>query len=217
MSDMSRKQIAIIGGGPAGLMAAEIIAQAGHGVTIYDRMPSLGRKMLMAGRGGLNLTHTEPLPAFIARYGAAAAWLGPHIHAFPPEALRAWCESLGQETFVGSSGRVFPTAMKAAPLLRSWLQRLNSLGVRYTPQHRWLGWEGHTLRLSDARGETVRVNPDATLLAMGGASWPRLGSDGAWVEILAEAGIEIAPLRPANVGFLISWSEHFSSRFAGCR
>ncbi len=211
-----RKQIAILGAGPSGLMAAELLAQAGHAVTVYDRMPSPGRKLLIAGRGGLNLTHSEPLDAFIARYGAAAEWLAPSIHAYPPEALRAWCEGLGQETFVGSSGRVFPKSMKAVQLLRAWLQRLEALGVEYRPRHRWMGWDADdALRFLDAAGNEVTVAADATLLALGGASWPRLGSDGAWTHIFAQEGMRVAPLRPSNGGFVVPWSEHFSSRFAG--
>lgn len=209
------RDIAVIGGGPAGLMAAERFATAGCRVTVYDQMPSLGRKLLMAGRGGLNLTHSEPLEQFIARYGAAAEWLKPHIRAFPPEALRAWCEGLGEETFVGSSGRVFPRSMKAAPLLRAWLRRLDGLGVRFAPRHRWRGWEGDALSFQNADGETVLARPDITVLALGGASWPRLGSDGGWVKILQDVGVEIAPLRPANCGFIAPWSAHFSTRFAG--
>lgn len=211
----SHPTIAIIGAGPGGLMAAETLAAAGHAVTVYDRMPSPGRKLLMAGRGGLNLTHSEPLEVFLTRYGVAAAWLEPAIRAFPPEALRAWCEGLGQETFVGSSGRVFPRSMKAAPLLRAWMRRLEQLGVRYAPRHMWQGWEDGALRFVNETQEVVRVKPRATLLALGGASWPRLGSDGAWTEILSGRGIALAPLRPANVGFIVPWSEHFSARFAG--
>ncbi len=209
------KNIAIIGGGPAGLIAAEILGAAGLSVTVYDKMPTPGRKLLMAGRGGLNLTHSEPLETFISRYGAAADWLGAPIRAFPPEALRAWCEGLGQETFVGSSGRVFPRSMKAAPLLRAWLKRLDDLGVRFAARHSWQGWEGEALRFTDAAGQAVLTTPDATLLALGGASWPRLGSDGGWVEILAKAGVPLAPLRPANCGFIVPWSDYFSARFAG--
>jgi uncharacterized flavoprotein (TIGR03862 family) len=211
----TRKHIAIIGAGPSGLMAAEILATAGHVVTLYDRMPSPGRKFLMAGRGGLNLTHSEPLESFLTRYAAAADWLAPSIRAFSPEALRAWCEGLGQETFIGSSGRVFPRNMKAAALLRAWLKRLEQLGVRYVGRHTWDGWAGTALRFTNAAGKTFLVEPDATLLALGGASWPRLGSDGLWTKILAINGIKIAPLRPSNVGFAVPWSEHFATRFAG--
>ena len=210
-----RKNIAIIGSGHSGLMAAEILAIAGMGVTVYDQMPSPGRKLLMAGRGGLNLTHSEPLDSFIGRYGAAADWLSPYIHVFTPQQLRAWCEGLGEEIFVGSSGRVFPRSMKAAPLLRAWLRRLDQLGVRFAMRHTWLGWEGEALRFMDADQSKVLLTPDATLLALGGASWPRLGSDGSWTSILQACGVAITPLRPANCGFVIPWSEHFSARFAG--
>ena len=206
-----KKQIAIIGGGPAGLMAAEVLASAGHAVTIYDHKPSLGRKFLMAGRGGLNLTHSEPLDKFMPRYGSAAAALKPAIDKFPPAALRQWCEDLGQETFVGSSGRVFPKAMKASPLLRAWSQRLEKLGVQVVYNKSWLGWENDALKFAD--GSTVKA--DAVLLALGGASWPRLGSDGSWVDILKKEHIDISPLRPANSGFTVNWSEVFRNKFAG--
>lgn len=207
--------IAIIGAGPSGLFAAELLAAAGHQVSIYDRMASAGRKFLMAGRGGLNLTHSEPLPSFINRYGTASDWLAPAINAFPPQALRNWCEDLGQETFIGSSGRVFPRSMKAAPLLRAWLLRLGGLGVRFAASHQWCGWENDALHFTDSQKNNIFVTPDATLLALGGASWPRLGSNGQWVHILSQYGIKIAPLRPANGGFIVPWSEHFSARFAG--
>lgn len=209
------KHIAIIGGGPAGLMAAEVLATSGHRVTIYDRMPSLGRKFLMAGRGGLNLTHSEPLDVFLTRYREAASWLEPHIRTFPPASLTAWCEGLGEETFVGSSGRIFPKSMKAAPLLRAWLRRLEKLGVTYHGQHTWRGWDVSALKFANTNRELVFVTPDATLLALGGASWPRLGSDGSWVDILSQAGAEVAPLRPSNCGFQVQWSDIFKSKFAG--
>jgi uncharacterized flavoprotein (TIGR03862 family) len=209
------KNIAIIGAGPSGLMAAEILANAGHRVTIYDRMASPARKFLLAGRGGLNLTHSEPLDAFLARYGAAEPWLSSAIRAFPPDALRAWCEGLGEPTFVGSSGRVFPRSMKAAGLLRAWLRRLEALGVQYAPRHHWHGWEGDALRFTGPTNEALWARPDATLLALGGASWPRLGSDGSWNNILAACGVEVAPLRPSNCGFIVPWSPYFSSHFAG--
>ena len=211
----SPSHIIIIGAGPCGLMAAEVLATAGHRVSLYDRMPTPARKLLIAGRGGLNLTHSEPLDAFIARYGSAAGWLGPYIHAFTPAMLRSWCEGLGQETFIGSSGRVFPRGMKAAALLRAWLARLEQLGVRYMPRHSWQGWKDGQLCFADAEGQTVLAAPDATLLALGGASWPRLGSDGAWTEILSKAGVNIVPLRPANCGFIVPWSAYFAERFAG--
>ena len=208
--------IAIIGGGPAGLMAAERLAMAGHAVTVYDRMPSLGRKFLLAGRGGLNLTHSEKLEQFTARYGAAAAHMAPMINCFPPAALIAWCEELEQKTFVGSSGRVFPAAMKTSPLLRAWLQRLDRQGVAFKLQRRWLGWDaaGH-LTFQNATGEAETAQPDAVLLALGGASWPGLGSDGGWVATLKQRGVAIAPLRPANVGFIVEWSPYFREHFAG--
>lgn len=206
--------IAIIGAGPSALMAAELLATAGHRVNVYDAMPSPARKFLIAGRGGLNLTHSEPLESFITRYGAASDWLAPFIHAFPPQALRDWCEGLGVETFVGSSGRVFPRSMKAVALLRAWLKRLEMLGVRYYPRHRWVGWDNHALQFITPTG-TISITVDATLLALGGASWPRLGSDGSWVDILAAEGVEIMPLKPANCGFLCHWSEYFLEKFAG--
>ncbi len=183
-------------------------------MTVYDRMPSVGRKFLMAGRGGLNLTHSEPVDAFIARYGATADWLAPAIRAFPPEALRAWCEALEQKTFVGSSGRVFPTEMKASPLLRVWLRRLQNLGVQFALRHDWLGWHNGTLRFATPGGEK-QVIADACLLALGGATWPRLGADGGWTKLLAAEGIPLTPLQPANCGFVVPWSEHFRQRFAG--
>ncbi|TDH61850.1 TIGR03862 family flavoprotein [Dankookia rubra] len=202
--------VAVLGAGPAGLMAAEIAAQGGAEVTVLDRMPSPARKLLIAGRGGLNLTHSEPLPAFLARYGTAEARLAPFIKAFPPAALAAWAEALGQPTFVGSSGRVFPRAMKASPLLRAWLARLGGLSVTLRLRHRWLGWEDGALAFESPEGP-VRLRPAAAVLALGGASWPRLGSDGAWAGLLDG----VAPLRPANCGFRIAWSDHLRARFAG--
>jgi len=211
----SRLQVAIIGAGPAGLMAAELIAQGGARVTVYDAMPSVGRKFLMAGRGGLNLTHSEPLPAFLLRYREAQARLAPVITAFSPEHLRQWSEALGQPTFIGSSGRVFPTAMKASPLLRAWLRRLDSMGVTFALRHRWSGWDdGGRLSFQTPEGPHV-VAAQATVLALGGASWPRLGSDGGWVATLAAEGIAVSPLRPANCGFAVAWSEIFRDRFEG--
>lgn len=212
---MSESEVAIVGAGPAGLMAAETIAGAGVRVTVYDRMPSVARKFLMAGRGGLNLTHSEPLDLFLSRYGAAEPRLRAAIEAFPPGALRAWSEQLGQPTFVGSSGRVFPQAFKASPLLRAWLRRLDGLGVRFALRHRWTGWDDSgVLRFQTPQGERS-VQSDATLLALGGASWPRLGADGTWTSLLADRGVAIAPLKPANCGFLVAWSDVFRSRFEG--
>jgi uncharacterized flavoprotein (TIGR03862 family) len=214
MSDKNR--IAVIGGGPAGLMAAEEIAGAGLAVTVYDRMASVGRKFLLAGRGGLNLTHSEPLDVFLTRYRPAPPQLIAAVRAFPQERLRAWCEELGQPTFVGSSGRVFPKAMKASPLLRSWLRRLQSQGVTFALRHRWVGWnDAGSLAFARPDGATATDRPGATILALGGASWPRLGSDGAWAELLGRAGVALAPLRPANCGFRADWSEEFGERRAG--
>lgn len=209
------KTIAVIGAGPAGLMAAEVLAQGGADVTVYDSMASAGRKFLMAGRGGLNLTHSEPLPQFVPRYREAAPHLQAAIDAFPPDALREWSDALGQETFVGSSGRVFPKAFKASPLLRAWLRRLDSQGVKLALRHRWTGWDerGH-LRFQTPDGARV-IEAAATVLALGGASWPRLGSDGSWVETLAAKGVNISRLRPANSGFSVAWSDIFRDRFEG--
>src|SRR3954471_9862587 len=195
-------------------MASEVLGAGGASVTIYDAMPSAGRKFLMAGRGGLNLTHSEPLPEFLARYGAAMPHLAPAIAALPPDALREWSEALGQPTFVGSSGRVFPQAFKASPLLRAWLRRLDGLGVQLALRHRWTGWEGGNLLFDTPDGQQA-VDARATVLALGGASWPRLGSDGAWVETLVAKGVQISPLRPANSGFPVAWSDIFRDRFEG--
>jgi uncharacterized flavoprotein (TIGR03862 family) len=209
------QHVAIIGAGPAGLMAAEVLAQGGAHVTIYDAMPSAGRKFLMAGRGGLNLTHSEPLPQFLARYREAMPRLAAAIEAFPPQALRDWSGALGQETFIGTSGRVFPKAFKASPLLRAWLRRLDSMGARLALRHRWTGWDERG-RLSFQTPDGPRaVEASATVLALGGASWPRLGSDGAWAEVLAARGVHISPLRPANSGVTVAWSDIFRDRFEG--
>lgn len=207
--------VAVIGGGPAGLMAAETLRAAGLQVDLYDAKGSVGRKFLIAGKGGMNLTHSDPFDVFITRYyerrDEVAAWL----RGFGAEALRAWARDLGVETFVGTSGRVFPSDLKAAPLLRGWVRRLREQGVRFHVQHRWLGWNGTgALRFATPDGE-IAVQPDATVLAMGGGSWPELGSDGAWVEPLEAEGVAIAPLQPSNCGFDIGWSEHLATRFAG--
>jgi uncharacterized flavoprotein (TIGR03862 family) len=211
---MSSKPVAVVGAGPAGLIAAEVLAAGGALVTVYDRMPSAGRKFLMAGRGGLNLTHSENLPRFLARYGAAEAKLHDAIEAFPPSKLRAWADELGAETFVGSSGRVFPKAMKASPLLRAWLRRLDAAGVRFAFRHAWGGWDDDGALKFVTPAGPITVHTDATVLALGGASWPRLGSDGGWTGALGQAGISIAPLRPSNAGFIVDWSEHLK-RHAG--
>lgn len=226
--------VAIIGGGPAGLMAAEVLIQGGARVDLYDAMPSVGRKFLMAGKGGMNITHAEPVEAFLSRYGACRAQIQPLLDSFGPEALQEWVHGLGITTFVGTSGRVFPADMKAAPLLRAWLHRLRKAGVHFHMRHRWCGWgeqdlddeenrggeinrgrkKNDSLRFTTAHGE-VTVHADAVILALGGGSWARLGSDGAWVPLLAQRGISVMPLRPANCGFDVGWSEHFSKKFAG--
>lgn len=196
-------------------MAAETLARGGIAVTVYDRMPTFGRKFLLAGRGGLNLTHGEDLPQFLTRYGEAMPHLRAAIENFPPAQARAWCEALGQPTFVGSSGRVFPKAMKASPLLRAWLRALDALGVKFMPRHHFEGWDGEgRLQFATPQGE-VRVQADAAVLALGGASWPRLGSDGAWTGLLAQQGAAVTPLRPANCGFMVAWSEIFRARNEG--
>jgi len=208
------RQAHVIGAGPAGLMAAERVAQAGLQVVLHERMPSVARKFLMAGRGGLNLTHSEPLERFLTRYGPTRATAGEWIAAFTPADLVAWAEGLGQPTFVGTSGRVFPRAMKASPLLRAWLARLADLGVEMRTRSRWTGWRDGTLAFETPDGERLE-RPDAVVLALGGASWPRLGSDGGWTGWLEAAGVEVAPFRPANAGFDIGWSALFRDRFAG--
>lgn len=207
-------KIIVIGGGPAGLMAAETLANAGCQVDVYDAMPSVGRKFLLAGKGGMNLTHSEEPTAFLGRYGSRADVLAPLIAQFDGAALRAWAADLGVATFVGSSGRVFPTDMKAAPLLRAWLHRLRQSGVQFHMRHRWLGWDESRLCFATPLGDVV-VAADAVVLALGGGSWARLGSDGAWVPLLQAKGIKIAPLRPANCGFDVAWSDYFKQRFAG--
>jgi uncharacterized flavoprotein (TIGR03862 family) len=211
----ARAQVAVIGGGPAGLMAAGVLAGGGARVILYDRMPSAGRKFLLAGRGGLNLTHSEELERLLERYGAAMPRLRAAIEAFSPAALRAWCEGLGQTTFVGSSGRVFPKAFKASPLLRAWLRRLDASGVEFKPRHLWTGWDDDGALVFDGPQGRVAVHAEATVLALGGASWPRLGSDGGWVDGVTKAGIKVTPLAPANCGFMSGWSDVFSRRFEG--
>ncbi|WP_025108732.1 TIGR03862 family flavoprotein [Pseudomonas sp. H1h] len=208
--------VAIIGGGPAGLMAAEVLSQAGVRVDLYDGMPSVGRKFLLAGVGGMNITHSEAYPAFLARYAERAPQIAPCLRAFDADALCRWIHDLGIETFIGSSGRVFPTDMKAAPLLRAWLKRLRDCGVVIHTRHRWLGWDEHgALRIAGPDGD-ITVKPDATLLALGGGSWSRLGSDGAWMLPLEQKGVELAPLQPSNCGFEVqAWSELLVSKFAG--
>lgn len=208
--------VAIIGGGPAGLMAAEVLAEAGLKVQVFDAMPSMGRKFLLAGVGGMNITHAEPFEPFVKRYRARAENLQPLLARFGAQALREWIHGLGIETFVGSSSRVFPTDMKAAPLLRAWLKRLREQGVQLHTRSRWIGWDSEgDLRIETPEGEQ-KVSADATLLALGGASWARLGSDGAWQALLAKQGVALAPLEAANCGFEVaSWSEHLRSKFAG--
>ncbi|MDO7928931.1 TIGR03862 family flavoprotein [Pseudomonas sp. KFB-139] len=208
--------VAIIGGGPAGLMAAEVLSQAGIKVDLYDAMPSVGRKFLLAGVGGMNITHSEPYPAFLSRYAERAPMIAPLLRSFDADALCKWIHELGIQTFVGSSGRVFPTDMKAAPLLRAWLKRLREAGVVIHNRHRWLGWNTDgSLRIASVEGE-LALKPDATLLALGGASWARLGSDGAWLPWLQARGVETAPLQAANCGFEVSaWSELLRGKFAG--
>ncbi len=207
--------IAIIGAGPAGLMSAEAAVEGGAKVDVYDAMPSVGRKFLLAGKGGLNLTHAEPLDSLLSRYGARRERIAPLLQIFGPDALRAWAKGLGIETFVGSSGRVFPAGMKAAPLLRAWLHRLRAAGVRFHARHRWAGWsEDGALTFATQNGpHSARAN--AVVLALGGGSWAQLGSDGVWLPLLAARGIAVTPLRPANCGFEVAWSPHFREKFAG--
>lgn len=209
------RRIAIIGGGPAGLMAVEVAAAAGVAVDLFERKGSVGRKLLIAGKGGLNLTHSEPMSTFVQRYRERADAVGAWLQPFDAAALRDWALGLGIETFVGSSGRVFPSDLKAAPLLRRWVQRLKAAGVQFHVGHRWLGWstEG-ALRFAGPEGE-LTCRSDATVLALGGASWPQLGSDGAWVPVLAATGAQVAPLQPANCGFDVGWSAHLADRHEG--
>ncbi|MET3233189.1 UNVERIFIED_ORG: putative flavoprotein (TIGR03862 family) [Burkholderia sp. 1263] len=220
-SSLDSARVAVIGGGPAGLMAAEALARHGVLVDVYDAMPSVGRKFLMAGKGGMNITHSEPLGPFLDRYGARRERMEPLLDAFGPDALRAWLHELGVETFVGSSGRVFPTDMKAAPMLRAWLHRLREAGVRFHMRHKWIGWvesdandATHALRFATPGGPQV-VTCDAVVFALGGASWPRLGSDAAWVPLMAARDVPVTPLQPANCGFDADWSPYLRERFAG--
>jgi len=208
-------RVAIVGGGPAGLMAAEVARAAGCDVDLFDAKGSVGRKFLIAGKGGLNLTHSEPRPAFDARYREHAAEVGRWLDDFDSDALRDWARGLGVDTYVGTSGRVFPMDRKAAPLLRGWVRRLRDRGVRFHVQHRWVGWDDCGALRFEAPDGRIEVSADATVLALGGGSWPELGSDGAWVPVLREAGVEVAPLAPSNCGFDIGWSAHFAERFAG--
>jgi len=215
LSLMSSFRVAVVGGGPAGLMAAETLAAAGVRVDIYDAMPSVGRKFLLAGRGGLNLTHSEPPAAFLSRYGSRVEQVAPWLEQFDAAALRQWAAELGIATFVGSSGRVFPNEMKAAPLLRAWLQRLRASGVQVHARHVWRGWtDDGALRLDTPQGSVAR-KADAVVLALGGGSWSRLGSNGAWLGILEQQSVAVAPLLPSNCGFQVDWSPHFAQRFAG--
>lgn len=207
--------ISIIGAGPAGLMAADILSALGHAVTLYDHKASVARKFLMAGRGGLNITHSEPFETFLTRYGTAADHLRPALQSFTPDDLRAWCAALGEDTFIGTSGRVFPKSFKASPLLRAWMARLTSQHVTFAPNHHWAGWStsGELVFTENDVQKTIR--PDATIFALGGASWPKLGSDGTWVSLFQKRGLTVAPLRPANCGFVVAWSPFFRDKFAG--
>ncbi|WP_313197517.1 TIGR03862 family flavoprotein [Rhizobium sp.] len=208
------KTIAIIGGGPAGLAAAEVLSAEGLSVTVYDAMPTFARKFLLAGKSGLNITHSDDFARFAERFGNASPRLRPALDAFTPDDVRRWAAELGTETFVGTSGRVFPNVMKASPLLRAWLKRLEAQGVTLKTRHRWIGFDGDGFRFETPDGE-ITIQPDATLLALGGASWPRLGSDAAWVPWLTDQGIKVHDLQPVNCGFDIDWSEIFVERFAG--
>jgi uncharacterized flavoprotein (TIGR03862 family) len=208
--------VAVVGGGPAGLMAAEVLASAGAAVTVLERMRSVGRKLVLAGRSGLNLTHAEPLDDLLARYGAARASLEPAIRAFDADAVRAWCADLGQATFVGSSRRVFPAGFRATALLRAWTARLRALGVDVRPGHEWRGWsDDGSLAVTGPGGGVVAVEAEASVLALGGASWPRTGSDGSWVGPVGRLGVRVVPLRPANCGLAVDWSGPFRDRFEG--
>ncbi len=216
-SGVSAPTATVVGGGPAGLMAAEVLAGHGVAVTVFEHMPSVGRKLLLAGRGGLNLTHSEDPASFLTRYGETADRLAPVLAAFDPEALRGWAAGLGEPTFVGSSGRVFPQSFRATPLLRAWLARLAELGVRIETRQRWVGFgaDPTVVRVTGPDGDERSIAGDVVVLALGGASWPRVGSDGGWVEAVTAAGVEVAPLRAANVGVRVAWSPVFADRFQG--
>jgi uncharacterized flavoprotein (TIGR03862 family) len=211
----AKKSAAIIGGGPAGLMAAEVLIQTGLRVDLYEAKPSMGRKFLVAGKGGLNLTHSEPLEQFLTRYGARRPQLEPLLRDFGPEQVRRWAGELGVETFVGTSARVFPIGMRTTPLLRLWLARLRAAGVVFHTRYQWLGWNADKSLRFDAPAGEVAVHTNALVLALGGGSWPQTGSTGAWIPLLVERGIPVNPLKPANCGFDVAWTEHFRSRFAG--
>lgn len=205
----------IVGGGPAGLMAAEVLSERGVRVHVYDGMPSVGRKLLMAGKSGLNLTHAEPYSSFVQRFGSQNARLRPYLDMFPPDQLRDWAKKLGIETFTGSSGRVFPTAFKASPLLRAWLRRLDDNGVKFHLQHKWLGWNDKEQLEFQTPESLITVDANTVIFALGGASWPRLGSDAMWLPAFKERRIDLTPFKPANCGFNVDWSDHFQERFAG--
>lgn len=212
---MKERSAAVIGGGPAGLAAAEVLSRRGVETCVYDSMSSMGRKLLLAGKSGLNLTHSEPFEEFVARYGNRRAQIEPLLKKFSPADLREWARGLGIETFVGTSGRVFPVEMKASPLLRAWLKRLDGLGVKFYPRHKWMGWNAaRALRFQTPAGEKI-VEADATVLALGGGSWRRLGSDGEWIRLLNQLGVKVEALRPANCGFDVAWSSHFREKFDG--
>jgi uncharacterized flavoprotein (TIGR03862 family) len=213
--DNAVRRVAVIGGGPAGLMAAETVRAAGFEVDLYEAKGSVGRKFLIAGKGGLNLTHSQSRPDFDARYRERHAEVARWLDGFDGPALREWARGFGIETYVGSSGRVFPMDRKAAPLLRGWVRRLRDAGVRFHVHHRWTGWDETGALSFDAAGGTTHVRADATILALGGGSWPQLGSDGAWVPGLRDRGIDVAALRPSNCGFDVDWSDHVSARHAG--
>jgi len=215
MTDKNNQSVAIIGGGPAGLMAADVLCAKGVSVDLYDSMPSLGRKFLMAGKSGLNLTHAEAFDAFSERFVESKSFLAPILDAFPPSAIRAWATNLGVETFVGTSGRVFPTEMKAAPLLRAWLRQLRANGLQIHVRHKWMGWDKDGGLMFDTPDGSLQVRSCITILALGGASWPKLGSDGAWVEWLCSGNVSVAPLKPANCGFEVDWSDHLRQHFQG--